>query len=117
MNFIVFMLCMIFAIFAGMILDRALIKYQEKNEEKVVCMYRMIMWNNKDEPERVLQILKAAFNINGFVRVYDLYFLSGVRAEITDCKFGWNDISQFQVIEKNTGKYALITPKPEQLEK
>lgn len=119
MGFIGFIICILFALLFGAILDRTIIISKDLEEIKEDGYYALA-FKEKTYALEIMNYVKDVFDDNGFVRVYDLYFLSRVRVEhMKNCyyKYGWTDISDFRLIEDEELGYIIDCPFPERLEK
>ncbi len=118
MSFLVFMLCMIFAIFVGMVLDRLLIKANADGALSKEYEYFSLIFSTKEEVEDVISILKSCMATQeGVLRVYDLYILTNVKSETSeDYIYGWNSVDDFS-IQPYGNEWKLKVPKPILLEK
>ena len=115
MNFIVFMICMIVAIFNGMLIDRLIIKSREKITD---YEYRVMSFSSEEDAVDVLDILKERLDVNGgFIRVYDLYAITRTKSEDTrDFYYGWKSTNDFRIEETNNS-WRLEVPEPLPIEK
>lgn len=112
MSFLVFIICMLFAIFAGMVLDRLLIK-----ATKEPCKHSNLIFDDKSEAEAVVKTLKSFYSDNGTVRVYDLNLVTGIGTHDGDFEYGWKNLCGFKIVEDEDHRYILMVPKPQLLEK
>ena len=113
MSFIVFMLCMIFALFFGAVLDRTILISKERNEENKEYEYFSLGFPLMEDAQEVLSLLKERLEINeGFVRVYDLYTYTSIKSEDPrDFNHGWKVLDDFR-IENDGDSWMLRVPKP-----
>ena len=116
MNFIVFMICMIFAIIGGMVLEGVIIRLREDDYINQEYEYSEVGFLKEEYARIILEELKGVFEDKGFIRVYDLYLLSRIgKGSSLDFIYGWNDISEFNITENDDG-YVLNVPEPHILE-
>lgn len=124
MNFWVFMLCMIAAIFAGMVLDRVLIILaRDKNEindmipnTDISFISEVGSFMTKEEAEVCINVMTELSKRQGVLRLYDLYLLMNIATSLGDVKYGWKNLSEFE-IEQCGEKWTIKVPKPVLIEK
>ena len=114
MGFIGYMLCVVVALFLGIILDRLIIKSREESED---YEYACVSFKEEKTAENVLSALKDVLEDNGVIRVYDYYILSRTgKGTADDFRFGWTDLGGFS-IDNSDGFYVLSVPVPQLLKK
>ena len=128
MSFVVFMICMVAALFFGAVLDRmAVIKNRMKPKESFANTYdrssfdkneyayaSSIIFKSKIDSESIFPTLERCLMCQKVLRVYDLYLLANIRAKPDDFFYGWNSVSDFK-IEPHGDGWLLSIPKPFEL--
>lgn len=74
-----------------------------------------VIFQERGDAELVLQVMSDAIARYGMVSVNDFYDAIGQKANFTDNRYGWRDLSAAQVVRDNDG-YKIKFPKVQPLE-
>lgn len=77
--------------------------------------FREVVIESRQEAGMVLDTLLEMIAQYGVATVADMYEASNISAEFTDRQWGWDDLSEAQIIRVPRGGYLIQTPRPIQL--
>lgn len=72
--------------------------------------YDNVTISSRGEAEMVLREMRNLINRYNMVRVADFYDLVGITGDYTDCKYGWTDLRDAEVVRKYDG-YTITLPR------
>lgn len=74
------------------------------------CTNDNIRFDSREKAEDVLTNMQDIIDAYGFATVADLYDLSGITSNYTDCKYGWTHLRDANIIRLGYG-YTLKLPR------
>lgn len=90
------------------------VSYRRYDEERKRSQPKSIIFNNRNDAQRVLDNFELLIDDYGYATVGDLYELADLEADYNDHKYGWTSVSKFEICATKldgTPAYEILTPR------